>query len=749
MRNVEGLSMKAFSIREKDFIMDITFPFAGTARVRARRDFDCFTDKESFAVVKRGETLELDVSKDSDTVSVSPVGDEGCSVMYDELRQTFAFLFQGEKIAESIEPIYNNKKGTFIDFNLKRNLHHFYGLGEKTGKLEKSGQDWVLSNKESYSYCEKSNAMYLSIPYFLVMTQTSNFGIFLDQAQHSFFDFGRDKKRNRFSFGSESHHEIDFYFFFGSTPAEIGGRYFRLTGNTYIPPRRALGHHQCRWSYKNEEEVRTVMANFRKHDVPADMLYFDIDYMDRFKMFSFDKAAFPNMTGLLSDIKEAGYHPVFIIDPGIKQEAGYHVYDEGVHNNHFVKDSHGLWQGTVWANGYTVFPDFFKESVREWWVKNHEEFFNRRIGHDVDLWNDMNEPAHCLEKSPEDVYFNYNGKWVAYREFHNAFALMEATATNAYAKKSGKRKFVLSRSGFAGIQRYAGVWTGDNYANYSHLRMTIAMVLNLSISGVPVMGCDGLGYAGLCTPGMAIRWSQAMVLFPIFRFHSAQMFPAKEPWSFGKVVLKQIRAVMKLRYSFIPHLYSLMLRAHFEGKTIIEPVFYNYPHDKKTYHLDNHYMVGKSILVAPVVQPLNPTKRLYLPEGEWIRLDDGKRYKGGSFRRIFVPFSRVPIFIKSGSIIFRQKPGCNNLPADKCLYVHLYPNPAVSIEEYFYDDDGTTFDSKLTRIKVSADSNNVVFTLIEKGDTHFDEIAVVVDGDEKARFAIATLTDGEKMIPIA
>lgn len=719
-------------------ITEISFPYTNVGRIRVRNGHTQFTDKDSVAVVDYGRKLDLEIDQSGEDVEIRPVENDEVGIVYNQQSELVNFLYKGLSIARTIRPVYSNDKGTYVDFR-SETRYNFYGLGEKAGRLEKTGEDWVLKNNETYSYSEECDSLYASIPFFMVVSQSNTFGIYLDQIQHSFFDFGKAEKA-RFTFGSESHHEIDFYFIFADNPNEIVKRYFQLTGHPYFPPRRAFGHHQCRWSYKNEKQIRKLISNFQKHKVPCDMIYFDIDYMDGFRIFTVNENAFPDMPGLLADVKRAGYYPVFIIDPGVKEETGYEVYDDGVRKDVFLKDSEGIWKGEVFAEGKTVFPDFFKSQTRQWWTGLHKNLVSEKLKTHIDIWNDMNEISHGLKENPDDVFFEYKGSLLPYREFHNAYALMEAKATDEYAADSGKRTFILSRAGFSGIQRYAGIWTGDNWSNYSHLRMTVSMMLNLSISGVPLVGCDGLGFGGFCTPGAAIRWTQALCLLPIMRFHSAKWFPPKEPWSFGKVVLRRIREYVRLRYRFLPHLYNLAHKSHTKGELIIKPLFFNYPDDENTYNLDNQYLVGDSILVAPVVTPWLPWKRLYLPEGRWIRLEDGKEFTGRKWVRMLVPYSRCPIFVRKGSIIATQEVGTNHEPSDKTLYIDVYPPNEGEISYEFYDDDGTSCDTQPTVISIKVSNGRISIRSVHKGDSHYESLVVRVGDAEIGKISLEQLT---------
>ncbi len=738
--------MKEYLCKNHSKITGITFPDINIVRIRVRNGYDQFTQKDSVAVVEQDKKIEIFINQSNDVpeeLVISPEKNSDSSIIYNKESELITFFYKRRCIAKTISPIYSNNKGTYVDFENPGEEYNFYGLGEKAGRLEKTGEDWVLKNNETYSYSEKCDSLYASIPFFIVVTKNDTFGIFLDQIQHSFFDFGKSKNHNKFTFGSESHHEIDFYFIFGNNPNEIVKSYFKLTGYSYFPPRRAFGHHQCRWSYKNEKQIRKLICNFKKHNVPCDMIYFDIDYMDKFKIFTVNEKAFPDIHNLLKDIKNEGYHPTFIVDPGVKEEAGYRVYEDGMKNNIFLKDSNGIWKGKVWAEGKTVFPDFYKNETRQWWANLHKNFVTKKLRTHVDIWNDMNEIAHGLKENPDDVFFEYNDRSLPYKEFHNAYALMEAKATNDYAKDSGKRTFILSRAGFSGIQRYAGIWTGDNWSNYSHLKMTISMMLNLSLSGIPIVGCDGLGYGGFCTPGAAIRWTQAMCLLPIMRFHSAKWFPPKEPWSFGKVVLKHIKKYIKLRYKFLPHLYNLAHKSHTKGELIIKPIFFDYPEDENTYNLDNQYLVGDSILVAPVVTPLLPWKKLYLPEGKWIRLEDGKEFTGRKWVRMLVPYSKCPIFIKKGSVIATQDVGTNHEPLNKTLFINVYPPEKGEILYEFYDDDGVNYNTKPTIINIKVDDRKILIKSISRGDSHYESIVVRVGDIEIKKIFLEELAFDE------
>jgi len=420
--------------------------------------------------------------------------------------------------------------------------------------------------------------------------------------------------------------------------------YSELTGRMPMPPKWSLGYQQCRWSYFPEYEVRDIAREFRQRKIPADVLYFDIHYMDAYKVFTWHRERFPNPVQLLSDLHSEGFKTVTIIDPGVKVEADYEMYEEGVANDYFLKYLDGeLFQGQVWP-GWCHFPDFRKFATRAWWGSKNAKL--RAMGVDG-FWNDMNEPALWGKEMP----FVVEG----IKSLHNVFALLMAQATfeGLIDDQPNLRPFLVTRAGWAGIQRYAAVWTGDNSASYDDLAMSIRTNIGLGLSGVPFVGCDVGGFIGKPDPELYLRWMQAASLSPFMRSHTVYDTPDQEPWSFGEETERLCREAIERRYRLMPLLYAELYRAHETGLPLYRPLWLNFPEDNTAHEADyqHQFMIGEQLLAAPVINAGQRFQKVYLPEGHWFEPATGAIHQGGRPVLVEAPLKTLPLFYREGSII--------------------------------------------------------------------------------------------------
>jgi alpha-glucosidase len=402
-----------------------------------------------------------------------------------------------------------------------------------------------------------------------------------------------------------------------------------------LPPKWALGYQQCRFSYAPASEVRRIAREFRKRRIPCDVLWMDIDYMDGYRSFTFDPRGFRDPGALNDALHAAGFHAVWMIDPGLMVDEGYFAWREGTLGDHWVEAASGEpWTGAVWP-GRCVWPDFTRAATREWWAGLYRDF----VATGVDgVWNDMNEPA----------VFDGPGKTMAtdarhradaalggpatHARYHNVYGMLMARATREglLAARPDRRPFVLSRANFLGGHRYAAAWTGDNVADWNHLRWSIPMALNLGLSGQPFAGPDIGGYKGPGTPAMFARWMGIGTLLPFARAHTEKGNPAKEPWSFGPAVEATCRRAIETRYRLMPYLYTVFREAAETGLPVARPAFFADPADPSLRAEDAAFLLGGDLLVVPDVTPLK-NRRPALPKDGWGevvtlgRLPDGAR----------------------------------------------------------------------------------------------------------------------------
>lgn len=571
---------------------------------------------------------------------------------------------------------------------------YFYGLGERTGSLNKKGYHYRNWNTDDPTpHGETYAQLYKSIPFLITLKGGEACGIFFDNHFESHFDMGKENS-NYYYFGAVDGN-LDYYFMYGPTIKEVVNKYTNLTGKTPLPQLWTLGYQQCRWSYAPQERAMEIAKCFREKDIPCDTIYLDIDYMDGFRVFTWDNKKFENPKEFLQQLKEMGFKVVTIIDPGVKVDKGYRIYDEGLKEGYFATDKDGIvYKNSVWP-GDSVFPDFMNSNTREWWAGNQKIMMDLGVS---GIWNDMNEPASFNGPLPDDVVFNNDGTLVTHKEIHNVYGHMMDKATYEGIKSAtNKRPFVVTRACYAGSQKYATVWTGDNQSTWEHLRMSLPMLMNLGLSGMAFCGTDVGGFGHDCTPELLSRWVQVGAFTPLFRNHSTIGSREQEPWAFDKTTEDINRKYIKLRYKLIPYLYDMMYKCEETGEPIIRPLLFNYQNDRKTYEINDEFNFGDSILVAPVVEQGARHKLVYLPEGDnWIDYWTGEEYKGGQYIIKEAPLDICPIFVKSLSIIPVGKEqnyvGENN---DDILTLNIYLGKEKGESTYTHIlDDGESFDYK-------------------------------------------------------
>ena len=561
-----------------------------------------------------------------------------------------------------------------------------YGLGDKTGVLNKryyEYENWNSDIPDPHEDCFKS--LYKSIPFFIILKEKGLYGIFYDNTFKSYFNFGKENN-GYYSFGSDNGN-LDYYFIGGSSMPDIVSNYTYLTGRMPLPQKWTLGYHQSRWGYDSEETFRSLAENMAKYRIPCDALHFDIDYMERYKVFTWNKERFDDPALLLSDLRKQGIKAVTIIDPGVKVEKDYPMYEEGIANDYFAKaPDQSVYVNAVWP-GDAVYPDFGNPSVRDWWGNHLSFYVNLGVS---GIWNDMNEPASFNGPLPDDVIFTDEDRPSTHKEMHNVYGHNMAKATyEGWKRLTGKRPFVITRACYSGSQKYTTAWTGDNQSLWTHLRMAIPQQCNLGLSGMAFVGTDIGGFGADTTPELLIRWVQVGCFSPLFRNHCAKGNMNQEPWLFGDEVVNIYRKYVELRYSLLPYFYDLCRVCAKTGLPVIRPLVLHYEHDEAVRNLNDEFLVGEQLLVAPVVEQGAVKRMVYLPEGIWYDYWTHKEYQGKEYYLVDAPLDTCPIFVKAGSILPKA-------PAQ--MYVGELDNPALILEIYpgegsyvHYQDNGEDF----------------------------------------------------------
>jgi alpha-glucosidase len=588
------------------------------------------------------------------------------------------------------------------EFRVAKQLHddeHVYGFGEKTGRLDKrgwklGGYNYVMWNSDTPAYDSSTDPLYIAVPFFMVTRRGVAHGIYLDNTRRSFFDVGRERP-DRLTFGADGG-DLDYYFINGPDPKKVIERYTALTGRMPLPPLWALGYNQCRWSYYPESRVRLLADTFRQKKIPADGLWLDIHYLDGYKPFTWNHDRFPDPKKMISDLRAQGFHLVTILDGHPPALKGYAPYDSGMAGDHFVKSADGkVYEGPVWPSqaeknpAPSVFPDFSRPATREWWGGLYKSLLDAGV---AGIWNDMNEPSvfdSLNGTMPPDVVFDNEGQPATSLEVHNVYGqLMSRSTFEGLSRlQPDQRAFVLTRSSFAGGQRYAAVWTGDATADWSSLRQSVSMLLGLGVSGFPFVGSDIGGFVRMPSAELCTRWLQVGVFYPFLRMHTEIATPDKEPWSFGWQFEAINKRAIELRYELLPYVYNVMQQASETGVPALRPLFLEFPDDERAAAIDDEFLFGSGLLVAPVLWEGATERDVYLPAGDWYDYWTGKHYAGNTTIHLPVTLNTIPILVRGGAFIFRQ-PVVQNTGEMPGNPLRVLVAPAAESESSFYEDDG-------------------------------------------------------------
>jgi alpha-glucosidase len=645
--------------------------------------------------------------------------------------------------------MFDPKAGTFVAAAKKLGFNeHFYGLGEKASRLDKRRSSFVNWNSDTPGYTEGKDPIYQTIPFYIGLQRGIAYGIFFDNSYRSYFNFGKTSQE-RVWFGAEGG-EMNYYFFYGPSIKKILGRYADLTGHMPLPPLWALGNQQSRWSYYPDTMVEEVVKEYRQRDLPLDVVYLDIDYMKGYRVFTFDKERFPDPKGLTDKLKKQGVKVVTIVDPGVKHAPGegYHAFDEGMAKNFFQHRRNGdLFVPKVWP-GDSVFVDYTMPEARRWWGDLHRVYTDNGI---AGIWNDMNEPADFVDqtgKNQLDVVSYDEGEKTTHAKNRNTFALLMARATREGLERlqPDRRPYVITRAAYAGIQRFSTMWTGDTNSTWEALSLNIPMFTSLGLSGEPFVGSDIGGFIGRGNGELLVRSYQIGFLAPFCRNHKQNDGYDQEPWRFGKYYEDIIRKYLKLRYTLLPFLYTTLEEAHRTGVPLFRPLLLNYQEDASTYNLDDEFMIGDDLLVAPILKPDETRRLVYLPAGGWIDYWTGKKYSGGTMINVEAPLDVVPIFVRAGAIIPSGPPlnYVGEKPVDP-ITLNIYPDSSEKASGSLYEDDGlspayNTGAFRRTTVSLRRAAGGLVVSIGPEGTYN--------PGPRKFNFVIKSPEYGSKMVTV-
>jgi alpha-glucosidase len=574
------------------------------------------------------------------------------------------------------------------------------GLGERFSGLNLRGGSHTLCATDNEHHDEGMDAMYKSIPFLILSDSDDSVGLFLDCAapQRWHLDNNLDGKGRIELF---SRRGWDLYLIGPTTVPQVVRAYTQLTGRTKLPPRWALGYFQSRWSYPDEESVRQIAKECRARKIPCDSIVLDIDYMDEYKVFTVSKERFPNFDQMVADLAHENIKVVTIVDPGIKEDVNYSLFQEATSKDLLLKTNDGkIFLEKVWP-GISAFPDFLKKETREWWAKHLKFYLEKGV---AGIWNDMNEPAFFGAKKPlpekmqelpsiidQPFVHQVDGDKVPHLEVRNLYGslMCQATYDGLLAQQPDKRPFILTRSAYAGIQRHAATWTGDNKSFFEHMAKSIPMLLNIGLSGVPFCGADVGGFGHDVDFDLLVRWYELGIFYPFFRNHAAMGTVAQEPWMQSPAVEAHCRKLIETRYRLLPYLQVLFWEHLHSGAPIMRPIVWHFPNDEYAPEIDDQFFFGGDILVVPILERGRTNRLAYFPRGLWHPFEGGSPIVGGKAHIVEVKLGSVPAFVRDGALlpladVMQSTAEYNTIP----ITFTAFGDTASGV---FFEDDGESF----------------------------------------------------------
>jgi alpha-glucosidase len=700
-------------VSNADVTIQITALRDDVLRVRATHTA-VLPEDSSWAVLPSSRTASVKVIADPNGFHTSAL-----KITLDStLRLTVSDL-GGRVLQQDAEPITWHNAGFRIAKH-KDPADHFFGLGDKPGPLDRVGQAFTMWNTDSFGWQESTDPIYKSIPFFIDLRAGRALGVFFDNTWRTWFDFGKEDP-NQYSF-SAPNGPVDYYLLYGPAPKQVVEAYAWLTGPTPLPPLWSLGFQQSRYSYSSEAEVRAIADRLRADHIPADAIYLDIDFQQNNRPFTVDTVKFPHFSQMVQDLSQQNFHLVTITDLHIAKlpNAGYAPYDSGTASDQFVKNPDGTpYVGPVWP-GPSVFPDFTRKITRDWWGTLYTEFASQGV---AGFWNDMNEPAvfvYPTKTMPDDVQHRidepgFKTRTANHLEIHNIYGMENSRSTydGLLSLHPDQRPFVLTRASYAGGQRYAATWTGDNSSTWNHLRMTVPQIVNLGLSGFAMSGADVGGFAGSPPADLLTKWLELAAFQPIDRDHAAKGTRPHEPWVDGPEQLAIRRRYIEERYRLMPYLYTVADEMSRTGLPIMRPLFLEFPDATTDGHpldLDagSEFLFGPDLLVAPNPSPEEIVPyEVHLPPGIWYDYWNGDRLDQHSLTAaqdleqrdrkqpdkplmIMPALENLPVYVRGGAIlpVAPLVQSTNEIPKGP-LTLRVYSGPNCSGD--LYQDDGKSF----------------------------------------------------------
>ncbi len=683
------------SFETENATLEIIFLAADLIRVQYRPAGDPTPLPPPYAIAKTDEewqAVELTHTEDAGTIRLQSSG----LTVEIERNTTLLTLYDGagRRLRTDREVAFQSN-GLLRHATALQKNEHCFGLGEKATPWERRGRSHILWNTDPSGYAPGDEPIHMNIPVYIgLIPGGPSFLTFYENPFKAEFDLGAanpDAAVHTFQGG------LLRYYVTTGTPAQLLERYTELTGRHSLPPLWMLGYQQSRWSYYPEARIRKLAEDFRTHEIPCDAIHLDIHYMEGYRVFTWDKERFPNPKGLIADLRKQGIKLVAIIDPGIKQDSNYPVYRSGLTAKAFCQlPNNKTFIGPVWP-GECAFPDFTDPQARSWWGEQYRPLVENGL---AGYWNDMNEPAVFSSKKgeatmPDVVHHSLEGRGGDHREGHNLYGMQMARASTEGLRKldPDHRPVVITRSGWAGVQRHATSWMGDNQSTWESMRSTVAMILNLGLSGVSFTGPDTGGFIGTADGELFTRWIQMSAFLPFFRAHTEINSPDQEPWSYGEPYLTIVRRFIQMRYELLPYLYTAVWQMTTRGWPLARPLGWAAPEVPDLWKVDDAFLCGDALLVAPICEAGATTRSVALPPGDWFDFWTHEHLTGPGRVECFAPLETLPLLVRAGTVLPMGDigPSVEQRP-DKFLRLAVYPltAPGESVS-WLYEDAGDGF----------------------------------------------------------
>lgn len=677
-----------------------------------------FTEYQIFA----DENLNLSIEKNGQPYFEEYTGDAS---IYVEDKEFSLAALEGHKHEEALAEFKTQINITLFDKEDK-----IYGLGDKAAQLNKRDYEYISWNTDDPSqHNETYKSLYKSINYLLVNHHKDKYyGIFYPSSYKCIFNIGRYS--DKFMYIGSERGEYDYFVLLGNTPIDITKTYASLVGSTLFTPRKMLGYHQSRWSY-NAEEIEEIREKFNENQIPIDYIHLDIDYMERYKVYTVKKEEFPDLKGTTERFEKEGIDFITIIDPGVKVEDGYDVYEYLKAHDGFATLDGEQYINQVWP-GDSKYPNYFKAKTADYITDITKKFMaeNNVKG----IWCDMNEPASFNGPLPDDVEFPSDNAMHYHEEVHNLYGEYMTRSIAKAFEDENKRPIVITRAAFATTSPFSTTWNGDNQSLWSHLEASLPQVMTMNICNFAVNGVDIGGFGNETTKELVIRWMEANMFSLFLRNHSSLHTRKQEPYAFDEETLQIYKNMLVLRYKFLPYLYDLLENAHTTGVPVQRPLFFNYPLDERTKQINDEVMIGENLLFAPIVRQGQVSRAVYLPEGTWVNYFTKEVYEGGKEYLIEMPLDTTGIFIKAGAIIPMYK-NLLHIDSKKLDTLYLYVEQGDNGEYVHYEDDGESLDYQkgiYNRYKITKKDTVLTFNTIMKNyASSYKEIVVHYSGKEK------------------